>query len=143
VVAFVLALAFGTLSFLEVVDTAGFTWWRVVDLVIGASACVFLWWRRRWPVHLAAALTAVGLLSPSSSGALLVMIFTVAVHRRLPVVAAIAVANILASALFFRVYPSPDLSWLASMVFTALFTVAIVAGGLFVRARRQLVISLR
>jgi hypothetical protein len=38
VVAFVLALAFGTLSFLEVVDTAGFTWWRVVDLVIGASA---------------------------------------------------------------------------------------------------------
>ncbi|NED97574.1 sensor histidine kinase [Phytoactinopolyspora alkaliphila] len=143
VAAFLIAIVFGILGFVEVVQVDGFTWLRIVDLAVGASACVALWWRRRWPVHLAVIMTVAGLFSPATSGALVVMIFTVAVHRRFPVVAGIAAANILGAALYFRIYPSPDMSWPASMVFIALFTVAIVAWGMFVRARRQLVISLR
>jgi signal transduction histidine kinase len=63
--------------------------------VIGVAGCTALWWRRRWPVQIGAALTALAPFVSSLSGAQSVMVFTVAVHRRARDVAALAGAGVL------------------------------------------------
>ena len=50
----------------------------VLDVVLGALACVALWWRRRSPVTLALLVTATSVVSTTSAGALAVLVFTVA-----------------------------------------------------------------
>ena len=59
------------------------------DLVAGLIACGLLWWRRRWPVHVAVVLALIGAFSSFSSVAGALALFTVAVHRRFSVVAAV------------------------------------------------------
>jgi signal transduction histidine kinase len=106
-------------------------------------ACASLWFRRRWPVQLAIAITPVSAVAASTGGATLIMVFTVAVHRRFPAAAAIAAANIVAAGCYYWLHPPQDSSWAASFVFTALVIIVAVIWGMFVRARRQLVLSLQ
>src|SRR3712207_9009768 len=52
------------------------------DLVVGLAACGALWVRRRWPVGVAVVTMAAGVFSGMSSGAGIVALFSLAVHRR-------------------------------------------------------------
>jgi hypothetical protein len=56
-------------------------WLFDVDQLVGALGCVALWWRRRWPVGLAVTLVALSTFSELVGGAMVVALFTVAVHR--------------------------------------------------------------
>ncbi|TDD98087.1 sensor histidine kinase [Jiangella asiatica] len=116
---------------------------QLLDLVVGAIACVALWWRRRWPVQLAVAAAIVGTVVASIAGATMILLFTVAVHRRYVVAVAIALLNVASGLVFYGVYPDLDLSYRGMLAFTVLGVVAITLWGMFVRARRQLVLSLR
>jgi signal transduction histidine kinase len=113
------------------------------DLALGLLGCVALWWRRRWPVAIALGLAAIGTFSDMAGGAVLLSLFTVAVHRRWPAVAVVSAANVVSFVVYIMVRPVEGIStWLFGII-GLVVTAAVVAWGMFVRARRQLVQSLR
>ncbi|MBW5422759.1 sensor histidine kinase [Streptomyces sp. BG9H] len=113
------------------------------DQVLGALACAAVWLRRRWPVGLALAMVPVGMASDTAGGAAAVALFTVAVHRPFRYVAWIGGASIAVVPFAYWMRPDADLSYGVSVAFAALFTVAVVGWGMFVRSRRELLLSLR
>ncbi len=78
---FLLAVAIGLLA-ADVLDDENLSAaMAVADQVIGALSCAAVWLRRRWPVGLAVAMVPVSLLSATAGGAVLLSLFTLAVHR--------------------------------------------------------------
>jgi signal transduction histidine kinase len=113
------------------------------DVVAGSIACILLWVRRPWPVGVALAVAALGSFSTFTSGAAIIVLFSLAVHRRFPVVLAITALGLATLPIFFAVHPeSNDPVWL-NFLFILALTGGAIAWGMFVRARRQLVQSLR
>ncbi|MEI7032575.1 sensor histidine kinase [Streptomyces pratensis] len=114
-----------------------------VDSVAGAAACCALWLRRRWPVGLAAALTAVCVVEPVAAGALMVALFSLAVHRPFKPVAIVGAAALIVTPLQPSLRPDPGTSLMASTVIGLLLVLLALSWGMAVRSRRQLVVSLR
>jgi signal transduction histidine kinase len=126
-----LALVDGTDRHLPPMTTA-------VDAALGGLASVGLWLRRRWPVSLAVIVGLFSIYSLSASGVALIALFTVAVHRRIGT--AVLVASGYALTSFLTLLVRPDVSppnWLQG-VLGVICVVAVLAWGMFVRARRQL-----
>jgi signal transduction histidine kinase len=113
------------------------------DLAGGLVACGLLWVRRRRPVHVAIAISVIGAFSSFSSGAGIVALFTVAVHRRYAVVAAVTAFGLAVLPIYVVMHPETNQPVWSSVIFVLLVTVGTIAWGMFVRARRQLVLSLR
>jgi signal transduction histidine kinase len=113
------------------------------DIAAGGIGCLLLWWRRRWPVPVAVVLALIGSFSDMASVAVLIALFTVAVHRRLPTVLALSALNLAAFVVYTVLRPATDVPYLVMLGFGVLMTAAVVAWGMFVRARQQLVLSLR
>ena len=112
-----------------------------VDVTCGVLAVVSLWWRRRWPVGVALSCLLLGTLSISATPAGLLAQFSLAVHapaRRALVVAGLWVPSVLLFALY-----SPTTDPLAVLVRVVPIVLAVTAWGMFIRARRQLLHSLR
>lgn len=141
---FGLAVAFGVGSYWLSADlNSASPTLLALDLITGVASCLALWWRRRWPTEIALAVAAASAFSQLSTGAALVMLFTVAVHRSLPAVIPVALVNIVAGYLLLVVRPDPESLPGEGSAISALIVVAIVAWGMYRRARRQLVSSLR
>ncbi|MGK5692226.1 sensor histidine kinase [Streptomyces sp. URMC 128] len=115
----------------------------VVDQLIGALACAAVWLRRRWPLGLAVAMTVVTFVSDTAGGAGLIALFTLAVHRPFRYAAWVGGINAAVTPLYYWMRPDADIPYLVSVVIAVLLTVAIVGWGMFVRAKRQLLVSLR
>jgi signal transduction histidine kinase len=115
----------------------------LADVVAGAVSILALWWRRRWPVQLAVFTALVGAFSALSGIAGAILLFTVAVHRRASVVAGVAALSLAAGVVFVRLRPDPSMPVWVQALINIPIVAAIVAWGMFVRARRQLVVSLR
>jgi signal transduction histidine kinase len=142
---FVLTLVAGVVLLLLAIDDAPplSRTELALDLTLGAVACLALWWRRRWPLGVALALLLPATLSVSATAALGVALFTVAVYRRVGVVVAVTALHLAATAVFLNLRPIEGLPfWLGMALTTAIFA-ALVAWGMLVGARRQLVASLR
>jgi signal transduction histidine kinase len=78
-----------------------------------------------------------------ASAAGLIALFSLALRRRFELVALVALAGILVTTpVFVAIYSEQEDVWVG-VVLGVLITVAVVAWGSFVRARRQLVLSLR
>ena len=117
-----------------------------LDLTVGALCWVALWWRRRYPVLLGVLTPFAAVVSAFAGGAATVMLLTVAVHRRWPWAVLAGAANVVASTLFILWWSDGTLGWLAWAVISAFgtaLTAALIGFGMFVRARRQLLASLR
>ncbi|WP_328339691.1 sensor histidine kinase [Micromonospora sp. NBC_00421] len=150
VVAFLLALGWALVAFGDAVSpdpqfahNAGPSWVVGADLAAGLAYCVALWLRRRWPVGLAVAGLPLALFSVTAGVALLVVVFTVLVHRPLPIGAALVGFHLLTVPLYTVVRPDPTLPYWGTVAWTVMFIGIVVAWAMFVRARRQLVLSLR
>ncbi|RJK94895.1 sensor histidine kinase [Vallicoccus soli] len=145
VAAFVLALGFGAFAFGSRLAQPGGVpdGLATLDLVGGLVCCALLWWRRRFPAALALLTGLFGAYSDMASGAGLVALFTVAVHRRWQVVAGVVAVNLVSVLVYYRARPDPDLGYVAAATVAASVVAAVVAWGMFVRARRQLIQSLR
>ena len=117
-------------------------WWVPIDVVIGLAACGALWVRRDHPFAVGIGTVAISAISGMAGGASVVAIFTVAIYCRPRRTAEIMALSFGASAIYAALYTGglgyhfPDLfAGLAATVIAA-------AWGLFVRVRRELVLSL-
>src|SRR5688572_5193423 len=113
-----------------------------VDYTIGAACCFALWLRRRWPVGLAVAMLVPAALTISGAIAYLVAVFTVGVHRRTTIAGLVTLAHFGAAMLFAFLRPTDSSIWQWLVLNTAVYA-GVLAWALFVRARRQLLSSLR
>lgn len=114
----------------------------IADQVAGGLACASVFLRRRYPVQLVVVLMLAGTYFHHLTGAVLVALFTVAVHRRRRVtawIAAVALVQLL-------VYLAHGVSSGSAAAGSALTYFALVGGaigwGLYVRSRRALIASL-
>jgi signal transduction histidine kinase len=141
----VLAVAFGTLvvTNTEIHPVPAPQPLLVVDVASGVLGCLALLWRRRWPVGIALLLAAIATYSDMVSGAVLIALFTVAVHRPLRILLIVTGANLASFAVYVVVRPGADGPQAMVIIVGLVLTAAVVAWGLFVRARRQLVHELR
>lgn len=114
-----------------------------VDSLVGAAACCALWLRRRWPVGLAVSLTVVGTVEPVAAGALLIALFSLAVHRPFKPVAIVGAGALAVAPLQPLLRPDPATSFIASTIIGVLLVLLVVSWGMVVRSRRQLVVTLR
>src|SRR3954453_22999942 len=112
------------------------------DCTVGAVCCLALWLRRRWPVGVAVGMLAPAALTISGAIAYLVAVFSVGVHRRTTGAVVVAVAHFGAAMVFAVFRPTGSSTW-QWLVFNAAVYTGVLAWALFVRARRQLVGSLR
>jgi len=137
------ALAYGGLA-VSVGDpthgTARIAW--PVDVLVGVVAAVALWWRRRHPAALAAALVPLGAVSVTATGAVLVAVFTVAVRCRPRAAIALAGAHAAMGPVYFLLQPDPGYPLWVDLVVRSGITAGVVGWGLYARARHQLMLSL-
>ncbi len=113
----------------------------VVDVSCGALACLSLWWRRRWALGVAFTCLLLGTFSSSATPAGLLALFSLAVHR--PVRQTLLVAALwIPSLLLFAIY-SPTTDPLTVFLQVTPLALAVTAWGMFIRARRQLLQTLR
>ncbi|MFI6473043.1 sensor histidine kinase [Streptomyces sp. NPDC050516] len=116
----------------------------LLDQLAGAAACCAVWLRRRWPVGLAAALAVVSVFAPVASGAFLVALFSLAVHRPFkPAVLAVGGLAVASSLLQPVVRPDPTTGFLSNAVVGTVLILLVTGWGMLVRSRRQLVLALR
>jgi signal transduction histidine kinase len=118
------------------------TWLRVVAIVVGIATVVSLRWRKTDPGPVGIGIGAVALVILTASGALVVATFNAAIRARgrdLAIVVALAIGWAFLNPVL---YP-PDGSYLFDAGASLLMAAVAVGWGLFVRARRALVQSLR
>ena len=113
-----------------------------IDLVLGVVACLALWWRRSHPVAVFVVAFGAAVFSPLAQFAALVAVCTVASRVRGRALIAVAVLAAAASVVFPVVNPAAG--EIVKVGFPAfLVTVVAFGWGLYLRARRDLVASLR
>src|SRR3954447_8520640 len=116
--------------------------WRVaVDVACGSLACLALWWRRSHPLGVALSTALLGAFSISATAAGLLALASLAAYR--PVRSAVLVAVLwFPTVLVFALY-SPTTGPLQVLLLTAPLVLAATLCGMYVRARRQLLLTLR
>ncbi|MEU8235014.1 histidine kinase [Actinoplanes sp. NPDC048967] len=118
-------------------------WLAWADLIAGVALAVSLWWRRRFPVQLAICATVGAAFSVAAAFAGIILFFTLAVHRRFGVTAAVAVGSLGANTAFCLLRPEAGTSVVESLAWSTVFLAITLLWGMVVRSRRQLVMSLR
>ena len=118
-------------------------WLIWLDLVLGLLAATALWWRRRWPVHLAVASLPIVAFTVAGTISAFILLFTVAVHRRFSVTALVTAGWLVANVVFCVVRPENGAAFWEAVAWGAVLAVIDVLWGMVVRSRRQLVVSLR
>jgi signal transduction histidine kinase len=123
----------------------GYPWGlRAADVVCGLIGYVALWWRRRWPLAFAAYILVISVFSTLSGGLPFVAAFTVAVHRNWPTALVTSALLTLAAWPSLVLYSGDGTNSVGVlMVVVAVLMLAATGWGMFIRARRQLLASLR
>jgi signal transduction histidine kinase len=141
VTAFLLALSLGAGLFIDSLRFDPAPALVALDVVCGIVGVTALWWRRRWPVGVAVLLVVLACVSALAAVASIVALFSVAVHRPFRVVALVAALGVVTLPVFQWLRPN-DEPFVVEAAFGVLLTGVALAWGMFVRARRQLVLSL-
>ncbi|WP_433078578.1 sensor histidine kinase [Dactylosporangium sp. CA-052675] len=115
----------------------------LVSLVVTVPAIVALWWRRRYPVGVALALLAPVAVTDMAGGAVAVAVFGVAVHRPLRTALWVGALHVLAPIPLSIRYPDPDLRIIGANTLGITVLAIAIAWGAAVRARRELIATLR
>jgi signal transduction histidine kinase len=115
-----------------------------VDLALGATAYVLVWYRRRWPMAIASIITVTGLLSTTASGPGVLAAVSLATRRRWWQLAVIGLANVAASYVYNMIVPTPDNGrWWVELVVVVVITIAILGWGAYIGSRRELLWTLK
>jgi signal transduction histidine kinase len=113
------------------------------DVALGVLCCAALLLRRRWPVGLTLALLPVSTVSVMATGAAIVALFTVAIHRRGPVALALGATYIAVVPVYFVLHDNPEFPLWVDLLMRTVTTTGALGWGMFVRAYRRLTESLR
>jgi len=120
------------------------TWLRIVDPLLGAVACLALWWRRRFPVATGILAAVAASMSNTATGAVFLLLFSLALHRGWKYAVPISSGMVLLGMPYMATYFPPVFGPPAPWMFVILLgTALVVTAGLGVRARRQLVLAMR
>lgn len=112
------------------------------DLAFGGTSCLAVFLRRARPLGFAVGTAVACTVSTVAFAPSLMAVFTVAVHFRVAVALAVTALNAAAGTAYFLILPGVDPLWVqVAPVYTLLL--AFLAWGMFARARRQLVFTLR
>lgn len=135
------AVAIGVVQLHEWWQTDPPTAARVLDAVAGVIALLLLWWRRQHPVAITIPVLVLSSLSLTAGGAALVVALNASIRvRSWLTLGAITVAAF-ASCVTIAVIHGESLGLAGAGIGVLLFTI-VVGWGLFVRAQRDLVVSL-
>ena len=140
---FLLAVGFTVLTFVDGRDRHLGAAPLAVDVTLGGLSCLGVWLRRRWPVGFAVTAILLSVFSTAASGVALIALFTVAVHRRFAVVGLVTAGFALTSIGAVLVRPDMSVPNWSQAALGIVCVAAVLAWGMFVRARRQLAQSLR
>ncbi|GAA3835391.1 histidine kinase [Sphaerisporangium flaviroseum] len=143
VLCFLLAIAFTVLTLIDSIEQHLPPVPFAVDLILGGLSCLGMWLRRRWPVGLAVIVGLFSIYSMSAAGVAMIALFTVAVHRRFAVVGPITAGYALTSSVSLLVRPDVSVSHWSQVVLGVACAAAVLAWGMFVRARRQQLVAAR
>jgi len=138
---FALALGIGAVVLIE-------TWSNhhgaiaAIDIVLGSLAALSLWWRRTYPAEVAVFCGVLSLVSGLANGAAAVAFFNAAIRTSGRTLVGLIGLALLNTALFPLIYPGKD-AYLPQVLLGILITGVIIGWGLFVRAQRDLVRTLR
>jgi signal transduction histidine kinase len=114
-----------------------------LEQVAGVLGCLSVWLRRRWPVGFAVVTSVLSTYLELVGGAAVVGLFTVAVHRPFKVSGPIALLGVVTLLPYVYLRPDPELGPLGTFVLGLAIMLTVFAWGVVVRARRQLVWTLR
>jgi signal transduction histidine kinase len=115
---------------------------NALDIAVGSVSCLALWLRRSRPVPVAVFTLVVSALAAMAAGAWLIAIFNTAIRAPRRALAPVAVLALAAAIIFALVNPGAG-SFLEQLLVSLLLTAVAIGWGLFVRARRELIGSLR
>ena len=138
---FVLAAAVG-LVLLEDGWSEHSTLGAVLDVVAGIASLLALWVRRSHPVAVALFTLVAALFSGLAAGASLVALFNAALRASRRSFAAIVALSVPPAIVYPLLYPGGD-PYTTQLIVGLLLTGVVIGWGLFARARRELVHSLR
>lgn len=116
--------------------------WLVLDLVIGLAGFVVVHWRRRWPMLVAVPLTLLMTVTASLAGPAVLALMSVATRRRWGQILTLLVLAVLSLTAFEVLEPTADQPLWAALVVSLVFFSGVVAWGLYVGSRRELLRSL-
>ncbi len=131
------------------VDLAGTTgptpeWKWALDLALGATGLALVLLRRRWPLGVAVVLTLATCVSASVAGPATLAVVSLATRRRVWQVVAVGVLTVVCAHVFawyFRLVVS-DPIWI-DVVTNIAFATTVLAWGMYVGSRRELLWTLR
>ncbi|KQW49332.1 histidine kinase [Nocardioides sp. Root1257] len=117
--------------------------WVMADLLLGAISFVLVFYRRRWPVPIALVLSLFSAVSGTASGPAVLAVVSLASRRRWREIALVGSVAFAASQFFSTVLPTDDDSVWVSLSVNVVATAAVLAWGLYIGSRRELIWTLR
>ncbi|MDA0180947.1 histidine kinase [Solirubrobacter phytolaccae] len=134
-----IALTVGVLVYTES-EQAHSDFEDLIDLTLGVTSLIALWWRRRWPGAIGILITAASAFSAFSAGAALIALFNVALRGTRRQIITVTAVGIAGGIVYTVMYPTEDDVPLAiELAFAVLITLVVVPWGLFTRTQRDLV----
>lgn len=118
-------------------------WLFPTDLAIGLLAFVLVFYRRRWPVTIALVLALMTTLSAVAGGPATLAAVSLATLRRPMPILVVGVVSIGAERIFSSFFPDTGVSFWFGLVTAAIATALIMAVGMYIGSRRELLATLR
>ncbi|MGA8247791.1 MAG: histidine kinase [Nocardioides sp.] len=119
-------------------------WLAVVDLLLGATAFVLVFFRRSHPMAVATVITVFGVISSTASGPGVLAAVSLATRRVWWQLAAIGALNVAISFVYADLVPTPDNGpWWVTLLVVVVLTVAILGWGAYIGSRRELLWTLK
>ncbi|MGH2862645.1 MAG: sensor histidine kinase [Solirubrobacteraceae bacterium] len=115
----------------------------VLDSVLGVPSCLLVWVRRRHPLTVGWLAVALATFSEAAGGAAIVGLFTVGVHCQPRRTFQVASLSAFTAVTCGAIYTHAGGFNFGTLFFWLVVTIAVVGFGSFVRARRELLLSLR
>ena len=113
-----------------------------VDLALGVASLAAMQFRRRWPLAVTVLTVAATAVSVSAIGPWIVCQVSLSARRRWREILPTAALSVLAGQALLAVQPNQTMSWYVNLLFCVLAAGVVVAIGLYLGARRDLIASL-